>query len=163
MAETLTYAYANQDGVDVRVARIFNTFGPRMNENDGRVVSNFIMQSLNAENITIYGDGKQTRSFQYVHDVVDGLIALMQNDYTQPVNLGNPREMTIMEFAHMVRQVVNPDVAIQHLSASIDDPMKRKPDISLARRVLNWSPQYSIEQGINETVQYFQLSRPTNL
>jgi UDP-glucuronate decarboxylase len=156
VAETLTYAYEKQDGVEVRVARIFNTFGPRMNAEDGRVVSNFIMQALTGSNITVYGDGKQTRSFQYVHDLVDGLIALMNAEYNQPVNIGNPDEYTIQQFAEMIRKEVNPDAVITHLPATTDDPQKRQPDISRAREILGWKPKFDVKTGIAETVEYFK-------
>ncbi|CAG8729766.1 12586_t:CDS:2, partial [Ambispora leptoticha] len=156
VAETLTYGYMHQDNVDVRVARIFNTFGPRMNENDGRVVSNFIMQALKGEDLTIYGDGQQTRSFQYIHDLIDGLILLMNSDYKEPVNLGNPDEYTIMEFAEFIRNEVNPNSKHIRLPGTTDDPKQRKPDISRASEFLGWSPRWSLKQGINETVQYFR-------
>ncbi|KAF9416017.1 UDP-glucuronic acid decarboxylase 1 [Podila epigama] len=156
VAETLTYSYMHQDEVDVRVARIFNTFGPRMNENDGRVVSNFIMQALRGEELTIYGDGQQTRSFQYIHDLVDGLILLMNRNYTEPVNLGNPEEYTIREFAEMIRDEINADVAIMSLPPTEDDPQKRRPDIGRAKKYLGWAPKFSVDQGIRETVQYFK-------
>ncbi|KAJ3330061.1 UDP-glucuronic acid decarboxylase 1 [Blyttiomyces sp. JEL0837] len=156
VAETLTYAYAKQDRVDVRVARIFNTFGPRMNPEDGRVVSNFIVQALKGEDLTVYGNGTQTRSFQYVHDLVDGLIQLMGSNYTEPVNLGNPEEYTIQQFAEMIRDIVNPDARIINLPATTDDPQRRRPDISRARAHLRWSPRFSVRQGIEETVDYFK-------
>ncbi|KAJ3220002.1 UDP-glucuronic acid decarboxylase 1 [Dinochytrium kinnereticum] len=155
VAETLTYAYSKQDKVDVRVARIFNTFGPRMNAEDGRVVSNFIVQALKGEDITVYGAGSQTRSFQYVHDLVDGLIQLMNCSYLEPVNLGNPEEFTIQQFAEMIRDMVNPEVNIINLPATTDDPQRRRPDISRASIHLGWSPKFSVKQGIRETVDYF--------
>ncbi|KAG0243297.1 UDP-glucuronic acid decarboxylase 1 [Actinomortierella wolfii] len=156
VAETLTYSYMQQDDVDVRVARIFNTFGPRMNEHDGRVVSNFIMQALKGEELTLYGDGQQTRSFQYIHDLIDGLILLMNNDYKEPVNLGNPEEFTIREFAERIRDEVNSNVRIRCLPPAQDDPQKRRPDITRAREHLGWSPRFSVGQGIAETVEYFR-------
>lgn len=156
VAETLTYAYCKQDDVQVRVARIFNTFGPRMNENDGRVVSNFIMQSLKGDDLTVYGEGDQTRSFQYVHDLVDGLIALMASNYSNPVNLGNPDEYTIKNFAEMIRDEVNKETKITHLPATTDDPQKRRPDISVAKQQLDWEPRFPVKQGIRETVEYFR-------
>ncbi|KAI7852406.1 hypothetical protein BDC45DRAFT_513324 [Circinella umbellata] len=163
IAETLTYAYMRQNDVDVRVARIFNTFGPRMSPADGRVVSNFIMQALKAEPLTLYGDGQQTRSFQYVHDLVDGLILLMNKNYMEPVNLGNPEEYTIKNFADIIReQVANssvgPDnVNIKILPAAMDDPKKRKPDISRALKYLGWKPRFAVRQGLQETVDWFKL------
>ncbi|KAI8051122.1 hypothetical protein BDF22DRAFT_744727 [Syncephalis plumigaleata] len=156
VAESLTYAYATHDGVEVRVARIFNTFGPRMNAYDGRVVSNFIVQALRGEPLTIYGDGAQTRSFQYVHDLVDGLILLMNGNYTNPVNLGNPQEYTIKEFAEMIRDQVNDQVEIKALPPTEDDPQKRRPDIHLAAEQLGWQPRFTVQQGIEETVTYFR-------
>ncbi|KAI8836606.1 hypothetical protein BC829DRAFT_365152 [Chytridium lagenaria] len=156
VAETLTYAYAKQDKVDVRVARIFNTFGPRMNAEDGRVVSNFIVQALKGEDITVYGGGSQTRSFQYVHDLVDGLIQLMNCTCMDPVNLGNPEEYTIQQFAEMIRDMVNNDVDIINLPATADDPQRRRPDISRAMTHLGWAPKFSVRQGIQETIDYFR-------
>ncbi|KAJ3416681.1 UDP-glucuronic acid decarboxylase 1 [Chytridiales sp. JEL 0842] len=157
VAETLTYAYAKRDKVDVRVARIFNTFGPRMNAEDGRVVSNFIVQALKGEDLTVYGDGVQTRSFQYIHDLIDGLIQLMNSNYSEPVNLGNPEEYTIQEFAEMIRLIVNPQAQIINLPAITDDPQRRKPDITRAKNFLQWEPRFNVRQGIEETVDYFQL------
>ncbi|ORY35508.1 UDP-glucuronic acid decarboxylase Uxs1p [Naematelia encephala] len=166
VAETLTYGYQRQDGVDVRVARIFNTFGPRMNPYDGRVVSNFIIQALKGEDMTVYGDGSQTRSFQYVHDLVDGLILLMNGDETRPVNVGNGDEFTILEFAEAVRDIVekvqkdqgNPlakRVNIIHKDLPSDDPQRRRPDTTRAKESLGWQPQWSVKQGIEEMVLYY--------
>ena len=163
VAETLTYAYRHQDHVNVRVARIFNTYGPRMNENDGRVVSNFIMQALRGEELTIYGDGSQTRSFQYIHDLVDGLILLMNNDCDLPVNLGNPDEYTIRSLAELVRDEVNPDSNITTLKAPVDDPKRRKPDIARAEDKLGWKPTWPVRQGIQETVHYFRRQMEAGL
>ncbi|KAI9486016.1 MAG: hypothetical protein EXX96DRAFT_28349 [Benjaminiella poitrasii] len=163
IAETLTYAYMRQNDVDVRVARIFNTFGPRMSPADGRVVSNFIMQAIKGESLTLYGDGGQTRSFQYVHDLVDGLILLMNKNYSEPVNLGNPEEYTIRDFADMIREMVltpplSPEnVDIKVLPAALDDPKKRKPDITRAKKYLGWEPRFSVKQGLQETVDWFKL------
>lgn len=156
VAETLTYSYAHQADMDVRVARIFNTFGPRMNQKDGRVVSNFIMQALQGQDMTVYGTGEQTRSFQFVHDLVDGLIALMGSTYTQPVNIGNPQEYTIQEFAEMIRKDLGGDSQIVHLKATEDDPQQRRPDITRATQELHWKPNFPVHQGIRETVEYFQ-------
>lgn len=157
VAETLTYGYRNQDDVDVRVARIFNTFGPRMNPNDGRVVSIFVLQALKGKDLTIYGDGSQTRSFQYVHDLIDGLILLMNSDYSEPVNLGNSEEFTIKQFAEMVRDDVNPNAKVTCIGpAPKDDPQKRRPDITRANEVLDWQPRWTVKQGIHETVEFFQ-------
>jgi len=161
VAETLAYAYAKQSKVQVRVARIFNTYGPRMHMNDGRVVSNFILQALQEEPITIYGDGKQTRSFQYVSDLVDGLIKLMNSNYTGPVNLGNPTEHKIEEFATLIKEEIGSDSTIEHKEAVEDDPRRRRPDISLAKKVLDWEPRVSLKQGLAKTIDYFrkELSR----
>ncbi|EPZ31981.1 NAD(P)-binding protein [Rozella allomycis CSF55] len=161
VAETLTYAYHRHDNVDVRVARIFNTFGPRMNENDGRVVSNFILQALKNEPITIYGSGTQTRSFQYVHDLVDGLMALMNNEFKLPVNLGNPDEYTIAQFAEYIRNEINKNSIIKNLNATEDDPQRRQPDITRAKNEIHWQPAFTVKQGIQETVEYFKINLPS--
>lgn len=156
VAESMMYAYEKQEGVEVRVARIFNTYGPRMHPNDGRVVSNFIIQALRGEPMTIYGDGKHTRCFQYVSDLVDGLYKLMNSDYSQPVNIGNPVEVSIFEFAKYIRETVNPSAEIVNKPASQDDPHQRKPDISRARKILGWEPKVDITTGIKKTVEYFR-------
>jgi len=156
VAETMMYAYQKQENVDVRVARIFNTFGERMHPNDGRVVSNFIIQALQGKDITVYGDGSQTRSFQYVSDLVDGLEKLMNSDYSLPINLGNPQEFSIQDFAKMIRDLINPGLKIVNLPKTKDDPSKRKPDITLARKVLDWSPKVNVNDGIERTINYFK-------
>ncbi|KAH8296691.1 hypothetical protein KR054_009862 [Drosophila jambulina] len=156
VSETLSYAYAKQEKVQVRVARIFNTYGPRMHMNDGRVVSNFILQALRNETITVYGNGKQTRSFQYVSDLVDGLIALMSSNYTQPVNLGNPVEQTIGEFAQIIKKQVGGPSVIRQTKAMEDDPQRRKPDITRARHYLKWEPKVPLETGLQRTIAYFR-------
>lgn len=140
----------------MRVARIFNTYGPRMNEHDGRVVSNFIIQALKGQDVTIYGDGSQTRSFQYVHDLVNGLIQLMESDYTMPVNIGNPVEYTIKQFAEIIVEKINKTAKVSYMPALTDDPQKRRPDISKAEKVIGWKPVVPLEQGISETVEYFK-------
>mmetsp|Transcript_3026 Transcript_3026/g.5133 ORF Transcript_3026/g.5133 Transcript_3026/m.5133 type:complete len:435 (-) Transcript_3026:36-1340(-) len=155
-AETLMYSYQQQEGVDVRVARIFNTFGPRMHPNDGRVVSNFIIQALQGRDITIYGSGKQTRSFQYVDDLVDGLISLMEGDYSQPVNIGNPDEFTIAQFADTIVELTGSKSKIIKLKSTKDDPARRKPDISLAKEVLGWEPKVHVQEGLRHTIEYFK-------
>eukprot|EP00005_Dracoamoeba_jomungandri_P006983 CAMPEP_0174271960 /NCGR_PEP_ID=MMETSP0439-20130205/49584_1 /TAXON_ID=0 /ORGANISM="Stereomyxa ramosa, Strain Chinc5" /LENGTH=305 /DNA_ID=CAMNT_0015362257 /DNA_START=274 /DNA_END=1191 /DNA_ORIENTATION=- len=157
VAETLMYSYQTQQGVDIRVARIFNTFGPRMNLNDGRVVSNFIIQSLQNKNLTIYGDGSQTRSFQFVHDLVNGLIKLMNSNYSMPVNIGNPREFTILEFAKMIKEKTGTSGKIIHQPGAIDDPRRRRPDITVAQEKIGWHPSYSVEKGLDETIAFFKL------
>ena len=156
VAETMMYAYQSQAQVDVRVARIFNTFGPRMHPNDGRVVSNFIIQALQGKDITIYGDGSQTRSFQYVDDLVEGLIRLMEGTYTGPVNLGNPDEYTIQEFATKIKEITQSSSVIRNLEATQDDPRKRKPDISLAKAELGWEPRVAVNDGLTQTINYFK-------
>lgn len=155
-AETLTYCYQRQHGVDVRVARIFNTYGPRMDPEDGRVVSNFIMQALSGKPITIYGDGNQTRSFQFVHDLVSGLMALMESSYTLPVNLGNPEEYQIKEFATIIRDIIESNSSVVNMAAAPDDPQQRRPNIDRAKKVLQWDPKYLLRSGLVDTVEYFR-------
>ena len=158
VAETLFSDYRRMYGTDARIIRIFNTYGPHMLENDGRVVSNFIMQAIHNKNITIYGDGTQTRSFCYVDDLVAGMIAAMNKaDFTGPVNLGNPREMTILELARMIIRKTGSGSQIVYRPLPVDDPVKRKPDISFARKELGWEPQTDIEQGIRKTIEYFRM------
>jgi UDP-glucuronate decarboxylase len=156
VAETMMYSYHNQNNVDIRIARIFNTFGPRMHPNDGRVVSNFIIQALQNKPLTVYGEGEQTRSFQYVSDLVDGLHALMNNNYDGPVNLGNPDEFTMKEFAEYVKDLTKSESEIKFLPKTQDDPSKRRPDISLAKEKLDWEPKVPVEEGITKTIAYFQ-------
>jgi len=156
VAETMMYSYRNQNGVEIRVARIFNTFGPRMHPNDGRVVSNFIIQALQNKDLTIYGEGQQTRSFQYVTDLVDGLHALMNGDYDLPVNLGNPEEYSIKDFADYIARLTNTKSKIIKLPKSQDDPGQRRPDISTAKRELNWAPKVKVEAGLQNTIDYFK-------
>ncbi|KAJ8086109.1 UDP-glucuronic acid decarboxylase 1 [Marasmius tenuissimus] len=167
VAETLTYGFHRQDGVDVRVARIFNTYGPRMNPYDGRVVSNFIVQALKGEDLTVYGDGKQTRSFQYVHDLIDGLICLMNSEETRPVNVGNSEEFTIGEFAELVREIVEKvqdedgakrsrRVEIVYKPIPTDDPQKRRPDTTRAKESLQWQPRWTVRMGLEEMVRYYK-------
>ena len=160
-AEALAVSYAQQYGVDVRIARIFNTYGPRMDEQDGRVVSNFIVQALRDEPITLYGDGGQTRSFCYVDDLVDGLVALMNVSCgAEPVNLGNPREITIAAFAAMVRDMIGSMSAIAFRPLPQDDPVRRCPDIRRATELLRWSPKIQLEDGLRKTVGYFRGLAP---
>lgn len=156
VAETLMMDYHRQNGVDIRIARIFNTFGPRMAINDGRVVSNFIVQALTGGEITIYGQGQQTRSFCYVSDLVEALVRLMnQEGVHDPVNLGNPDEFTILELASKVRSMVKSSSTISHRPLPPDDPGRRRPDISRARELLGWQPAISLEQGLKQTIPYF--------
>jgi len=164
VAETLAYAYEKQSNVSVRVARIFNTYGPRMHANDGRVVSNFIIQALEGKPMTIYGTGAQTRSFQYVSDLVSGLVRLMESGYSKPVNIGNPDEHSIITFAKLIRDMVGGDSSIVHLDPVEDDPQRRRPDITLAKKVLDWEPTVALERGLSKTVEYFrkELRRTTH-
>lgn len=156
VAETMMYSYQKQNGIEIRVARIFNTFGPRMHPNDGRVVSNFIIQSLQKKDMTIYGDGKQTRSFQYVSDLVDGLYKLMEGKYDQPVNLGNPDEYTVGNFAKYIKDLTKSESEIIFLPHSQDDPTQRKPIIDVAKKEIGWEPVVSVESGLKKTIEYFQ-------
>jgi UDP-glucuronate decarboxylase len=156
IAETLSFDYHREHNVDIRVARIFNTYGPRMLENDGRVVSNFISQSLRGNPLTIYGDGSQTRSFCYVENLVDGLIKLMESDRSGPINLGNPEEYTILELAQKIRDKLNPKQEIVFKPLPQDDPKQRKPDITKAKSWLNWQPTISLEEGLSKTIMEFK-------
>jgi UDP-glucuronate decarboxylase len=156
VAETMCYAYQKQSGLQIRVARIFNTFGPRMHMNDGRVVSNFILQALQNKPITIYGSGSQTRSFQYVSDLVSGLIALMNSNFSLPVNLGNPEEQSISDFANIIKDLVGGSSEIVFKPPMQDDPQKRKPDITRAKEQLNWQPNVSMKDGLKKTIEYFR-------
>lgn len=156
VAETLAFDYHRQNDVDIRVARIFNTYGPRMLENDGRVVSNFVVQALQGQPLTVYGEGAQTRSFCFVSDLVEGLMRLMNGDHTGPVNLGNPDEYTILELAKAVQQMVNPDLEIEFKPLPQDDPRRRKPDITRAQTWLNWQPTVPLQEGLQLTVEDFR-------
>jgi dTDP-glucose 4,6-dehydratase len=154
--EAMVYAYHRTYGVDVRVIRIFNTYGPRMDPEDGRVVTNLMFQALRNEPMTVYGDGSQTRSFQYVSDLVDGISRLMKTEYFWPVNLGNPEEFTILEFAELVRKIVPTRSEQVFRPLPSDDPKQRKPDISLAKRILGWEPGVRLEAGLRETLAFFK-------
>jgi UDP-glucuronate decarboxylase len=159
VAETLMMDYHRQNGVDTRIVRIFNTYGERMMEDDGRVVSNFIVQSLRGEELTIYGDGSQTRSFCYVSDLVDGLIRLMNtvaDDIHLPVNIGNPSEFSMNELAEQVGAATGGDVKVRYMPLPADDPRQRRPDISRARQLLGWQPTVPLAQGLSRTVAYFR-------
>lgn len=156
VAETLMMDYHRQNGVDIRIVRIFNTYGPRMAENDGRVVSNFILQALKGENITVYGDGSQTRSFCFVDDLVSGLIAMMNRDnFIGPVNLGNPAETSILEFAERIISLTGSRSKVVFKPLPADDPRQRQPNISLAGEKLGWSPKVPVEEGLQKTISYF--------
>lgn len=156
IAETLAFDYHRQNDVDIRVARIFNTYGPRMLENDGRVVSNLSVQALRGQPLTVYGDGSQTRSFCYVSDLVEGLIRLMNGESTGPINLGNPDEYTILELAQTVQQLVNPNAEIKLAPLPQDDPRRRRPDITRAKNRLNWEPTVPLLEGLKLTIADFR-------
>ena len=156
-AETLFFDYHRENGVDIRVVRIFNTYGPRMLADDGRVVSNFIVQALKGENLTVYGDGSQTRSFCYVDDLIDGFVRLMNQEKTVgPVNIGNPGEFTMLELAELVLKKVGGKSKVTNLPLPADDPKQRRPDISLAKEALGWEPKVPLEEGLNRTIAYFR-------
>ncbi|MDR1167664.1 MAG: SDR family oxidoreductase [Heliobacteriaceae bacterium] len=157
VAETLMMDYHRQHNVDIKIIRIFNTYGPRMAQNDGRVVSNFIVQALKGEDITIYGDGSQTRSFCYVDDLVRGMISLMNKEnFTGPVNAGNDAEYTILQFAGMIKELTNSGSKIVHRPLPSDDPCKRRPDLTLAKKELNYEPAVQIREGLMKTIEYFK-------
>lgn len=157
-AEALTTAYRGYHNIDTRIVRIFNTYGPRMRLDDGRVVPNFIQQGLKNEPLTVYGDGKQTRSFCYVSDLIEGIYRLLMSDEHNPVNIGNPEEMTILEFANIINKITqNPaGIEIRETSRLGDDPQRRQPDISRAKEILGWQPKFSLEEGIKKTIPYFR-------
>jgi dTDP-glucose 4,6-dehydratase len=154
-AEAMTIAYRNFHGVDTRIVRIFNTYGPRMRPNDGRIVPSLIGQALRGEALTVFGDGKQTRSFCYVPDLVEGITRLLQSDYRDPVNLGNPEEMTVLKFAETIQRLTLTKAPIVHRPLPVDDPKQRRPDITLAKKVLGWEPKIGLEEGLKATVAYF--------
>lgn len=155
-AECLFFDYHRQYGIDTKIARIFNTYGPKMDIEDGRVVSNFIVQALSGKDITIFGDGSQTRSFCYVNDTIDGLIKLMESPVNGPVNIGNPTETTVSELAYIIVKLTNSKSRIVNCILPEDDPVRRKPDISYAREYLKWEPKVEIIEGINKTIEYFR-------
>jgi len=156
-AETLFFDYYRENKVDIRVVRIFNTYGPRMHPNDGRVVSNFIVQALKGEDITVYGDGSQTRSFCYVDDLIEGFIRMMdQTETVGPVNIGNPGEFTMLQLAELTLKLVGSKSKIVHQALPSDDPRQRRPDITLAKRVLKWEPTVPLEEGLKRTIAYFK-------
>jgi len=157
VAETLMMEYHRNNGVDIRIARIFNTYGPKMDKNDGRVVSNFINQCLEDKDITIYGDGSQTRSFCYVDDLVDGLMKLMnQTETIGPINLGNPAEMTIKDLAYFIKDLTQSETNVIFKDLPKDDPKQRRPDITKAKTILGWEPKIVLEEGLKKTIDYFQ-------
>jgi UDP-glucuronate decarboxylase len=156
IAETLTFDYHRENNVDIRIMRIFNTYGPRMLENDGRVVSNFIVQALRGEPITIYGDGSQTRSFCYASDLVEGMIRLMNQDFIGPVNIGNPGEYTILQLAQTIQEMVDPDAKLIYKPLPADDPKQRQPDITRAKTYLGWEPTIPLKEGLKLTIDDFR-------
>jgi UDP-glucuronate decarboxylase len=157
VAETLFFDYHRQNNLDIKVIRIFNTYGPRMAKNDGRVVSNFILQALRDESITIYGDGKQTRSFCYVSDLIEGIYKMMnKEDLIGPINLGNPGEFTILELAEKTIELTGSKSKINYKPLPQDDPLQRRPDISLAKKELDWEPKVQLEEGLKKTIEYFK-------
>ena len=156
LAETLCFDYLRMYSTDIRVARIFNTYGPRMIANDGRVVSNFIIQALRGKSLTVYGNGNQTRSFCYVDDLINGLIALMESQHNGPFNLGNDNEFTIIELAEMIIKKINPNLKIEFKPFREDDPMKRKPILKKAFEDLKWSPKIDLDEGLDKTIKFFK-------
>lgn len=158
-AEALTMAYHRYHKLDTKIVRIFNTYGPRMRNNDGRVVPNFICQTLNNEDLTVYGDGSQTRSFCYVNDEIEGIYRLMMSDYTLPMNIGNPEEYTILQLAKIIINMTNSNSKIVFNDLPIDDPKQRRPDITKARKFLDWEPRISLEDGLKETIKYFKKNQ----
>jgi UDP-glucuronate decarboxylase len=163
-AETIFWDYKRQHDVNIKIIRIFNTYGPRMQPNDGRVVSNFIIQALSNENITIYGEGDQTRSFCYVDDLISGIMLMMEKDnFSGPINLGNPSEISIKQLASEIIEITGSKSKLIHKDLPIDDPQQRCPDISLAKKELNWKPKYDRSQGLKKTIEYFENILRKNL
>lgn len=156
VAETLAFDYHRQNNVDIRVMRIFNTYGPRMFENDGRVVSNFIVQALKGNPLTVYGDGSQTRSFCYVSDLVEGMMRLMNGEHIGPINIGNPGEYTILQLAETIQKLINPDAELTFKPLPSDDPKQRQPDITKAKNLLGWKPTINLEEGLKMTIEDFR-------
>lgn len=156
VAESFMIDYNKENNVDIRIARIFNTYGSNMAKNDGRVISNFIVQALKDESITVYGDGSQTRSFCYVSDTVEGLYKLMNSDFKEPVNLGNPHEVSILDMAHKIKELTDSKSEIVFKDLPVDDPIMRCPDISRAKKILNWKPKVKLEDGLKKTIEYFK-------
>ena len=156
IAETLCFDYKRMHNTEVRVARIFNTYGPRMLVDDGRVISNFIVNAIKGEPLVIYGDGSQTRSFCYIDDLTDALLRLMDSDYSLPVNIGNPEEMTIIKIAEKIRDKINPCLEFDFKVLPEDDPLRRQPEISLANNILKWTPKIKIDEGLERTLRYFK-------
>ena len=161
VAETLAFDYHRQNNVDIRVMRIFNTYGPRMLENDGRVVSNFIAQALRGRPLTVYGDGSQTRSFCYVSDLVEGMMRLMNGDYIGPINIGNPGEYSILELAKTIQEMINPEAELIFKDLPEDDPRRRQPDITKAKKLLGWEPKIALKEGLGLTIKDFRAREAT--
>ncbi|MDI6783591.1 MAG: GDP-mannose 4,6-dehydratase, partial [bacterium] len=155
-AEAMTMAYHRYHGLNTKIIRIFNTYGPRMRINDGRVVPNFIYQAITGQPLTVFGDGSQTRSFCYVSDLVEGIYRLLQTDYHEPVNLGNPNEMAILDFAKKISSLMGDKCQIVYQPLPVDDPKQRQPDILLAKKLLGWEPKVSLDEGLQKTIQWFQ-------
>ena len=156
ISETLCADYHRVHGIDVRIMRIFNTYGPNMKFDDGRVISNFIVQALRNEKITIYGDGNQTRSFCYVEDLINGMILLMESNYQKPINIGNSKEYSIKEIAYIVKDLINPNIEFLYKELPLDDPRQRRPSIKLAKEVLNWEPKIKLNNGLIKTIDWFK-------
>ncbi|MDC3232418.1 SDR family oxidoreductase, partial [Prochlorococcus sp. AH-716-A09] len=156
IAETLSSDYQRLHGVDIRIMRIFNTYGPNMRFDDGRVVSNFIVQALKNKKITLYGDGEQTRSFCYVDDLIRGMILLMESNYQKPMNIGNPKEFSIKQLAKMIKNYINPELEFEYKELPKDDPQRRKPSIDLAKKILDWEPEVELDEGIKKTTDWFK-------
>ena len=156
VAETLCSDYQRIHNVDIRIMRIFNTYGPYMRSDDGRVISNFITQALKNQTLTIYGDGNQTRSFCYIDDLIKGMILLMESNYKKPVNIGNPNEFSICELAKLIQELINPNAKLEFKELPMDDPIQRKPSIELARKLLSWEPQIELKEGLNKTIEWFK-------
>ena len=156
VAETLCADYERIHGVDIRIMRIFNTYGPNMRSDDGRVISNFIVQALKNQKMTIYGDGNQTRSFCYVDDLIKGMLLLMESDYQKPLNIGNPKEFTIKDIASLIKEIINPNLDFDYKDLPADDPRKRKPSIDLARKILSWEPKVELKDGLIKTIEWFK-------
>jgi UDP-glucuronate decarboxylase len=156
IAETLCADYRRIHGVEVRIMRIFNTYGPNMRSDDGRVISNFIVQALKNEKITLYGDGSQTRSFCYVDDLINGMVLLMESNYKDPINIGNPKEFSIKELADLIKNLINPNLKFEYKELPSDDPKQRQPSIELAKNVLNWEPKTELKDGLLKTIDWFK-------
>ena len=158
ISETIMMEYNRKYNIETRIVRIFNTYGPYLSPNDGRVVSNFIIQALNNKDLTIYGNGKQTRGFCYIDDLINGLVKLMKSDYEYPINIGNPNEITIIELSNKIKELVNKDIKITYLDLPEDDPKRRKPDISKAKQILNWEPKVGLNDGLLKLINFYKNS-----